>query len=195
MTGPTGVPGGAGDLRLAEEVADLAERIARGETPDLGQLEKLDADRAKTLHRLLPAIQLLSELADEEATEDHAPWFMRAPEVLGDFRLGREIGRGGIGVVYEATQVSLGRRVAVKVLPPSSLFDSRQLRRFEIEAQAAAALHHPNIVPVFAYGSERGVPFFAMRLIDGRNLAEVVSERCERSKHGLPPREVAELGR
>ena len=116
--------------------------------------------------------------------------------MLGDFRLGREIGRGGIGVVYEARQISLGRRVAVKVLPPASLLDPRQLRRFEIEAQAAAALQHPNIVPVFAYGTERGVPFFAMRLIDGRNLAEVVARAAaQRNGSGLPPREVAELGR
>ena len=106
----------------------------------------------------------------------HPAWFARPPDVLGDFRLGREIGRGGIGVVYEARQISLGRRVAVKVLPPASLLDPRQLRRFEIEAQAAAVLQHPNIVPVFAYGTERGVPYFAMRLIDGRNLAEVVGE-------------------
>ena len=98
-------------------------------------------------------------------------------------------------MVYEATQISLGRRVAVKVLPPSSRLDPRQLRRFEIEAQAAAALEHPNIVPVFAYGDERGVPYFAMRLIEGRNLAEIVRELRERSGRGLPPREAAELAR
>ena len=144
---------------------------------------------------MLPAIRLLSELANEQATEEYPQWFTRPPDILGDFQLGREIGRGGIGVVYEARQISLGRRVAVKVLPPASLVDPRQLRRFEIEAQAAAALQHPNIVPVFAYGSERGVPYFAMRLIDGRNLAEVVGELRERSGRGLPPREVAELGR
>ena len=143
----------------------------------------------------MPAIQLLSELGDEDATEDHAPWFTHPPAVLGDFRLGREIGRGGIGVVYEATQITLGRRVAVKLLPPSSLLDVRQLRRFEIEAQAAASLQHPNIVPVFAYGTERGVPYFAMRLIEGRNLAEVVLRRRAENAGGLPPREVAELGR
>jgi eukaryotic-like serine/threonine-protein kinase len=75
-------------------------------------------------------------------------------------------------------------------------FDSpRQLRRFEIEAKAAAALQHPNIVPVLAYGHERGAPYFAVRLIDGRNLAEIVSERRARSDHGLLPRDVAEFRR
>ncbi|MFI5460472.1 MAG: protein kinase [Isosphaerales bacterium] len=186
---------GLDDQRLADQVADLAERIARGETPDLERLENGNPGVTEALQRLLPAIRLLSELSDEEPTETHRAWPVRPPDVLGDFQLGREIGRGGIGVVFEAKQISLGRRVAVKVLPPTSLLDRRQLRRFEIEAQAVAALQHPNIVPVFAYGRERGVPYFAMRLIDGRNLAEIVSERRERSNHGLPPREVAELGR
>jgi eukaryotic-like serine/threonine-protein kinase len=186
---------GLDDERLADQVADLAERIARGETPDLERLENGNPVVTQALQRLLPAIRLLAEFSDEEPNDTHAAWPARPPDVLGDFRLGREIGRGGIGVVYAAVQISLGRRVAVKVLPPTSLLDPRQLRRFEIEAHAAAALQHLNIVPVFAYGTERGVPYFAMRLIEGRNLAEIVRERRERSENGLPPREVAELGR
>src|SRR5262249_11319662 len=93
---------------------------------------------------------------------------------LGDFRLLREIGRGGMGVVYEAVQVSLGRRVALKVLPLAGTLDARQLQRFGTEARAAAHLHHGNIVPVFAVGSERGVPYYAMQLIDGQSLAAVI---------------------
>src|SRR6185436_12167856 len=93
---------------------------------------------------------------------------------LGDFRLVREIGRGGMGVVYEAVQLSLGRRVAVKVLPLASAFDPRHLQRFRNEAQAAAQLHHSNIVPVYAVGSERGVHFYAMQLIAGQSLAQVL---------------------
>ena len=183
------------DERLANEVAALAERIACGDAPDVERLEHVSPDTTEALQRLLPAIRLLSELTDEEPTEMYPTWSPRPPHVLGDFRLGREIGWGGIGVVYEATQISLGRRVAVKVLPTTSLLDSRQLRRFEIEAQAAAALEHPNIVPVFAYGREQRVPYFAMRLIEGRNLAEVVAERRQCNCGGLPAQEVAELGR
>ena len=186
---------GVDDERLADRVADLVERIARGDTPDLERLEDASPGVTEALQRLVPTIRLLSELSDEEPTEEYPTWRTRPPDVLGDFRLGREIGWGGIGVVYEADQISLGRRVAVKVLPPASLRDPRQVRRFEIEAQAAAALQHPNIVPVFAYGRELGEPYFAMRLIDGRNLAEIVTEHRERGNHGLPPREVAELGR
>jgi eukaryotic-like serine/threonine-protein kinase len=183
------------DERLADLAADLAGRITRGETPDLDRLEHGSPGVTEALRRLLPTIRLMSEFSDKERIDAHLARRTRPPDVLGDFRLGREIGRGGIGVVYEATQISLGRRVAVKVLPPTSLLDPRHLRRFEIEAQAAAALQHPNIVPIFAYGRELGEPYFAMRLIDGRNLAEIVTEHRERGNHGLPPREVAELGR
>src|SRR5262249_43419509 len=95
---------------------------------------------------------------------------------LGDFRIIREIGRGGMGIVYEAEQLSLGRRVALKVLPFAATFDAKHLQRFRNEAQAAAQLHHTNIVPVFAVGSERGVHFYAMQLIAGQSLAHVLRQ-------------------
>lgn len=98
------------------------------------------------------------------------------PCLLGDFLLHREVGRGGMGVVYEAEQVSLGRRVALKVLPFAVGLDARQLQRFKNEAQAAALLQHPNIVPVYAVGSERGAHYYAMQFIDGRSLAAWVDD-------------------
>jgi serine/threonine-protein kinase len=97
---------------------------------------------------------------------------------LGDFRILREVGRGGMGIVYEAEQVSLGRRVALKVLPLAAALDARQLQRFQLEAHAAACLHHTNIVPVHAVGTERGVPYYAMQFIDGQSLAAVVRDLC-----------------
>jgi serine/threonine protein kinase len=97
-------------------------------------------------------------------------------EPLGDFRLVREIGRGGMGVVYEAVQLSLGRRVALKVLSFAAALDAKQLERFKNEAQAAAHLHHTNIVPVYAVGCERGVHYYAMQLIEGQNLAELIRQ-------------------
>ncbi len=93
---------------------------------------------------------------------------------LGDFQIGTEIGRGGMGVVYEAQQISLQRKVALKVLPFAAMWDHKQLARFQNEAQAAAQLHHPNIVPVFAVGEERGVHFYAMQFIAGRSLDQVI---------------------
>ena len=95
-------------------------------------------------------------------------------EPLGDFRIVREIGRGGMGVVYEAMQLSLNRRVALKVLPFAAALNPKQLQRFKTEAHAAAQLHHTNIVPVYAVGCERGTHFYAMQMIDGRSLDEVI---------------------
>jgi serine/threonine protein kinase len=82
-----------------------------------------------------------------------------------------------MGVVYEAEQLSLHRRVALKVLPFAAALDGKQLQRFKNEAQAAAHLHHQNIVPVYGVGSERGVHYYAMQFIHGRTLAAVIQER------------------
>ncbi len=96
---------------------------------------------------------------------------------LGDFRLIAEVGRGGMGVVYEAVQRSLNRRVALKVLPFAAAMDPTQLRRFQTEALAAAQLHHTHIVPVYSVGCERGVHYYAMQFIDGQTLAQAIAER------------------
>jgi len=93
---------------------------------------------------------------------------------LGDFGLVREIGRGGMGIVYEAVQISLRRRVALKVLPLAAALDTKQLQRFRNETLAAASLHHPHIVPIHAVGTERGVHYYAMQLIEGHSLADVI---------------------
>jgi serine/threonine protein kinase/tetratricopeptide (TPR) repeat protein len=93
---------------------------------------------------------------------------------LGDFRLLREVGRGGMGIIFEAEQLSLGRRVALKVLPFAATLDPKHLQRFRNEAQAAAHLHHPHIVPVHGVGCERAVHYYAMQLIDGQTLADLI---------------------
>src|SRR5262245_14939834 len=95
---------------------------------------------------------------------------------LGDYRIIREVGKGGMGVVYEAEQVSLGRHVALKVLPGKALLDAKQKRRFEREAKAAAKLHHTNIVPVFGVGEHDGLPYYVMQFIQGLGLDEVLEE-------------------
>ncbi|HKB03032.1 MAG TPA: protein kinase [Gemmataceae bacterium] len=95
---------------------------------------------------------------------------------LGDFRLLREVGRGGMGVVYEAEQVSLGRRVAIKLLPAAVFRDPVKRRRFEREAKAAARLHHTNIVPVHGFGEHGGTPYYVMQFIQGLALDAVIDE-------------------
>ena len=97
-----------------------------------------------------------------------------APRQLGDYLILREIGRGGMGVVYESVQQSLGRHVALKVLPHQALAGSSQLERFRLEARAAARLHHTNIVPVFGVGECDGVHYYAMQFIQGQGLDVVI---------------------
>ena len=144
------------DSSLAEWAERLADRIQAGERVELGGLAREFPERAAELRRLLPAIELMAEFGRSAATglvpgagsAPHArPTLACELGVLGDFRILREIGRGGMGVVYEAEQLSLGRRVALKVLPMAAAIDPRQFQRFQLEAQAAACLHHTNIVP------------------------------------------------
>ncbi len=110
--------------------------------------------------------------------------------VLGDYRILREIGRGGMGVVYEAEQISLHRRVALKMLPFAAVLDPKQLQRFQNEALAAASLKHPGIVQVYAVGCERGVHYYAMEYVEGRTLAEVIEELREEQAAGSEQRAV-----
>jgi WD40 repeat protein len=142
-----------------------------------------------------------SDRSDQQSplTEDHREAGGREPSraaalgQLGDFRIVREIGKGGMGVVYEAEQVSLGRRVAVKVLPSSLLGDAQAKRRFEREAKAAARLHHTNIVPVFGVGEEQGVPYYAMQFIRGLALDQILKELVPR-QGGEPTAGASPLG-
>ncbi len=111
-----------------------------------------------------------------------------APNRLGDFEIQGELGRGGMGVVYRATQISLQRPVALKILPFTAVLDPRQVTRFRNEAQAAASLHHPHIVPVYAVGCERGIHYYSMQLIEGQTVAEFIEQfQLGRPRHqGLP---------
>src|SRR5262245_30875375 len=147
------------------------------EAPDKGE-----ADEQTLLARYPEYAAELKELFADHKRVDRVAAPLRpaaqaaqiAPSELGDFRLVREIGHGGMGVVYEAEQISLKRRVALKLLPFAGALDTKQPQRFKNESQAAAQLHHTNIVPVFFVGCERGVHFYAMQFIDGQSLADVI---------------------
>jgi serine/threonine protein kinase/Flp pilus assembly protein TadD len=146
-------------------------------------------EHGEELRRLLPAARVLADLspsssADADAQDDTGAPALGAP--LGDFQLIRELGRGGMGIVYEAEQLSLGRRVALKVLPFASTIDAKQLQRFKNEARAAASLHHEHIVPVYGIGCERCVHFYAMQLIEGKSLAVFIrQQRGEPASFGV----------
>ena len=163
---------------VAEATDAYLECIEQGERPDLDEFIGRYPAIAGMLRELLPAVCSLHDSTGAVAPSPAAN--MNGPELegqLGDFRLLREVGRGGMGVVYEAVQISLGRRVALKVLPLAAALDPRQLQRFRLEAQAAAHLHHSHIVPIYSVGCERGVYYYAMQFIEGRTLAEVIDER------------------
>jgi serine/threonine protein kinase len=169
----------ADDPRLLRLVQDYHQELEAGRRPDRRALADRFPDLADAMAPYLDALDLFHAAAPllHEPSGGRLPAAAVEPspaEPLGDYRIVRELGRGGMGVVYEAVQLSLGRRVALKVLPFAAAWDAKQLQRFKNEAQAAAQLHHPNIVPVYAVGAERGVHFYAMQLIDGQNLAVLI---------------------
>ena len=148
--------------------------LRRGERPDRERLIEKYPSLAQDLRECLDGLELIQRIDPRLVPDDAAGEAGSLPKrgVLGDFQILREIGCGGMGVVYEAEQISLGRRVALKVLPFAAMLDPRHLQRFQNEARAAASLHHPNIVAVHAVGCDRGVHFYAMECIEGQSLAQ-----------------------
>ncbi|MCE9554468.1 MAG: protein kinase [Planctomycetes bacterium] len=169
---------------VADATDDYMDRALKGEEPSIEEYARRYPQISGILRELLPAVRLMQQT--EAAPGDPLG-------CLGDFRLVRQIGRGGMGVVYEAEQISLRRRVALKVLPLAAALDPRQLERFRLEAQAAAHLHHTNIVPIYSVGCERGVYYYAMQYIEGRSLADVIAQmapafaKVDQSGETTPP--------
>jgi serine/threonine-protein kinase len=167
------------DAVLDDLVEVLTARLQAGESVDLDEVACRHPEHVERLRRLLPALVMMANLGESSSRELEGLITSGAGPgagVLGDFRIVREIGRGGMGIVYEAEQLSLDRRVALKVLPLAATMDGKQLQRFQLEAHAAACLHHTNIVPVHGVGCERGVPFYAMQFIEGRSLAQLIAD-------------------
>ena len=165
-------------LELAEE---FLARYRKGERPPLREYIDRHPELAEEIKDVFPAMAMMENIAvADDSIEIPAAKVSKPAEVavrqLGDFRIIREIGHGGMGVVYEAEQVSLGRHVALKLLPRHALHDAKQKRRFEREAKAAAKLHHTNIVPVFGVGEHEGVPYYVMQFIQGLGLDAVLAE-------------------
>jgi eukaryotic-like serine/threonine-protein kinase len=173
----------AEDARLIRALQEYRAAQDAGRKPDPEDFLARHADIADELRGCLDALAFVAAAAAslqpgarEEPDGAAAAMDLSSAAPLGDFRLLREVGRGGMGIVYEADQMSLGRRVALKVMPFAAALDARQLQRFKNEAQAAAHLHHTNIVPVYAVGCERGVHYYAMQFIEGQTLATVIAE-------------------
>src|SRR5438128_3519486 len=154
------------DPRVIAALDEYMAAVEAGRCPERDAFLARHPSVAGVLAACLDGMEVLHGL--EPGDETSGTGAVGTP--LGDFRILREVGRGGMGVVYEAEQLSLTRRVALKVLPFAAALDPRQLQRFRNEAQAAACLHHDHIVPVFGVGCERGVHYYAMQFIDGQPL-------------------------
>src|SRR5262249_25795170 len=153
------------DPRVVQALEEYVAALEAGQAPDRRAFLERHSEGAEKLAGCLEGLGFV-QMASPQLPGAGEGWPGAAPPSaagvqpegpLGDFRIVREVGRGGMGVVYEAVQISLGRRVALKVLPFAATLDPKQLQRFKNEAQAAAQFHHTNIVPVFSVGCERGV--------------------------------------
>jgi eukaryotic-like serine/threonine-protein kinase len=192
MTDPKGL------ANLVDELAeDFARRLRAGATPAIDEYCSRHPEAADEIRAALTAVAIMERLKpqrDQAApTQPAAPLFGPPPERIGEYRIIREIGRGGMGVVYEAEQETLGRRVAIKVLPGHLLPNEKLRSRFRREAQAAARLHHTNIVPVFGVGEGEGADqcYYVMQQIDGKGLDKI--ERSAESPQAFV-RGVARIG-
>ncbi len=170
-----------------ETVEQLAEefvaRYRRGERPPLSEYTDRYPDHAEQIRDLFPALVMMEQIAPSSESEALSGFEafphrrpVELPEQIGDYRILREIGRGGMGIVYEAEQMLLGRHVALKLLRQQVFSDRTAHERFRREARAAARLHHTNIVPVFEVGREGDLAFYAMQLIQGQGLDQVIDE-------------------
>ncbi|MGL4513059.1 MAG: protein kinase domain-containing protein [Lacipirellulaceae bacterium] len=207
LIGPNAtVDASVADPRLVAVLDEYVAALERGDDEPIASVVARHADLGDELAECLEGVRVIhgavvgaragkpaSGVRGEKATAiDSLPIDAEAPREIGDYLLVREIGRGGMGVVYEAVERSLRRRVALKVLPFAAVLDQRQITRFRNEAQAAAQLHHPHIVPVFAIGQERGVHYYAMQHIEGQSVAQAIAEmraeaEGEGAVRGAPP--------
>ncbi len=161
-----------------EEIQDeILNTLHAGEPVDREAVLATHPAHREALTAFFEVVELMEAAPEREEA---------VPARLGEFRIIREIGRGGMGVVYEAEQPSLKRTVALKVLPPRLRADRGLHARFKREAEAAARLRHPNLVPVFSCGDSAGAPFFAMELVEGTSLEHVIRERREGGSESWP---------
>jgi len=157
--------------RLLEQVLDLHEQ---GGMASVERAIESHPAHADALRRHVERLRGLGLLTDDASTSCAAP--ASFPERLGDFRLIQRLGGGGMGVVYLAEQISLARRVALKLIRPEHLWFDGARDRFKREVEAIARLQHPGIVPVYAAGEDQGVPWMAMEFVGGATLDDAMRE-------------------
>ncbi len=175
-------------------VAELVDRITSGEVVDFESELNKYPQHAAQLQPIFAGLMALSPASKADQSKGNtAAVFQLEGAVFGDFRIVREIGRGGMGIVYEAVQLSVKRRVALKIYHAhelsartdplkltADLKPSLRLKRFQNEARTAASLDHPHIVPVYGMGNEGTLHYYAMQFIDGWNWSEYLNCQTER---------------
>jgi serine/threonine-protein kinase len=170
------------DSRLDEAVAEYLEAVDAGRRPsptdwlarfpDLApELERFFGDQAQ-VRSLLGAIGTPPVGPDTPGDGSLPPLSTAVPTAIGEYDIVREIARGGMGVVYQARQRNLNRPVALKMILAGQLASAADVQRFRGEAEAAASLEHPHIVPIYDVGEYQGYPYFTMKLIEGGSLAD-----------------------
>ena len=162
------------DPELARLMDEIHDQLVVGKSIDVEQYVRRAPSQALAIRQHVAMMRAMISIGDESIDEDFPPSDTTPLKKIGEFSIVREIGRGGMGIVYEAEQSSMGRLVALKILPFAALADSKRLQRFKNEVRAAAALDHPNIVSVYSVGEAEGVYYYAMQLVRGQNLWSVI---------------------
>lgn len=173
-----------------EEIDAFLAALRSGNKPSIDELVARYPDQAETVRRKCRLMLFMENVISASAV--HPETAETAPQLvsLNDYRILRLAGRGGMGFVYEAIQPGFSRRVAVKVLAQSAAQSTRTRRRFALEAEAASRLRHPNIVPVFDYGTDQNYQYLVMPFIDGCNLDQLIRRTLperESTETQLPP--------
>ncbi|OYP31047.1 serine/threonine-protein kinase [Rhodopirellula sp. MGV] len=175
-------PSMAQELKSLMEAADAIDRFAISQS-GASAPEPIPPSAETVDSRISDADQSGGDPAETlpEADREKGDPGPTLPYDLGEYELQKIVGRGGMGVVYQAQQKNLNRTVAVKMIRGGMLACENDVRRFYTEAQAAAGLHHPGIVPVYQFGHQAGHHFFSMALIEGTDLQKKINEEEELS--------------
>ncbi|MCK6448491.1 MAG: serine/threonine-protein kinase [Planctomycetes bacterium] len=191
--------GSAGGPDVDDPVEELMARCLDAAPAERASVvERLSREHPEHAEELRRRLAVLAGLgvraidAGSSASGGEQPLGDGVPERLGEFRLIERLGAGGMGVVYRAEQTSLGREVALKLVRPELVFFGGTRERFRREVEAIAKLKHPGIVPVFAVGEERGLPYFAMELVDGCSLGDVLAMLGGREPGSLSGKDLAD---